>query len=630
MSFIESDKDFQWLMKSINNIKDSNRDFRILLAEFINDLSSSNDDEYFFNSLPFLQFVNEGNDIIAYTKPDKFLYLNAPKGGGVGNNKAIWDFIYCHECLHQLWETFEVAETIKRKDGSYNHDVLNIASDCVINHYLRDMRHKKPFDKGIFPEVIKKEFNVEYDPKHDTQLTLYYKIMKSPVAQAMQKAQKLAQQMGKEGKGMQRNSGSSGQQQQSSGEGSGQQSSNINQNDIVDPGGTPKKGGQQQQNSPSGRAENAANKAQQSADNAQEAANKAKANGDGDANAKQNSADKAKKAAEKAKDAADKAKKAEDKGNMVEAEKQAKEAEKAASDAEQANKEAGGKPSNQQNTQQNNNNNSSKQAGNEYGNNEMTLDDMKRWHEDIIREARNKIVGTFGDFISKCKSSQKGETMTVKTTSGNASWNKEVDLEMKKIITQHVNRKKRELVPTYSRVKRGSGIVQMGMPIKPGVKIKEDKLNITFAFYVDRSGSMHNCINEVFKAVYSLSDGIFNKYRRERVVGEIIPTFFAFDYSLHKLKYGQKMPDSGGTMSLNDLVDNIKENTKEVMINLILTDGGFGDSTPEEVYKNLQNIDGNVIIICNEESAWNDLDDMAKKSKGRIISIHADHDFTVK
>ena len=619
MSFIENDKDFQWVMKSINNIKDSNRDFRIMLTEFINDLSSSNDDEYFFNSLPFLQFVNEGNDVIAYTKPDKFLYLNAPKGGGVGADKPTWDFIFCHECLHQLWETFEVAETIKRKDGSYNHDVLNIASDCVINHYLRDMRHKKPFNNGIFPEVIKNEFNVEYDPKTDTQLTLYYKIMKSPVTQAMQKAQKLAQQMGKEGKGMQ--GGGSGQQQQSSG--GGQQSSSGGQQSS--------NSGQQQQGSPSDRAENAANSAQQSADNAQEAANKAKANGDTDADAKQKAADKAKKAADKAKKAADKAKKAEGKGDMNEAEKQAKEAEKAAQEAEQANKEAGGQSSGQQNdNNSDNSNNGSKQAGTKYGDDEMTLDDMKRWHEDVIKEARNKIAGAFGDFVSKCKSSKSGEVATVKMQNGNPSWNKALDYTMNKIIKIHVQKKKREMQPTYSRIKRGSEIVQMGMPIKPGQKIKEDKLDISFAFYVDRSGSMNNCIDKVFKAVWSISDGIFKNYKKEKVVGDIRPTFFAFDYDLHKLKYGQKMSASGGTMSLNDLVDNIKTNTKDAMINIILTDGGLGDSKPENVYRNLKNIDGNVIIICNDESACSELDDIAKKSNGRVISIHADSDFTVK
>ena len=622
MSFIENDKDFQWVMKSINNIKDSNRDFRILLTEFINDMSSSNDDEFFFNSLPFLYFTNEGNDVIAYTKPDKFLYLNAPKGGGVGPNKPIWEFIYCHECLHQLWETFSVAETIKKKDGSYNHDVLNIASDCVINHYLRDIRHKKAFDKGVFPETIKKEFDVEYDPKHDTQLTLYYKIMKSPVAKAMQKAQQLAQQLGKDGKGMPQNGGGSSTSSNQSG--NSQQQSN---------GGGSGSSGNQQQGTPSERAENAANKAQQAADNAQQSADKAKAGGDKDADKKQAAADKAQAAADKAKEAAEKAKKAEGAGDMKEAEKQAKAAEKAAQEAQQANNKAGGNPTDgndQQNNKSNNQSNGKPQAGTEYGDDEMTLDDMKRWHEDVIREARNKMAGAFGDFVSKCKSSSKGETMTVKMPNGNASWNKAVDYTMNKIIKIHVQKKKREMQPTYSRVKRGSGFIKMGEPIKPGQKIKEDKLDISFAFYVDRSGSMSNCIDKVFKALWSISDGIFKNYRKEKVVGEIKPIFFAFDYGLHKLKYGQKMDASGGTMSLNQLVDNMKTNTKDAMINIILTDGGFGSSSADEVYRNLTNIDGNVIIICNDESACSELDEIAKKSKGRVISIHADNDFTVK
>ena len=39
-------------------------------------------------------------------------------------------------------------------------------------------RKKTPPSIGIFPEVLKKEFGVEYDRKKDTQYTLYLKLLK--------------------------------------------------------------------------------------------------------------------------------------------------------------------------------------------------------------------------------------------------------------------------------------------------------------------------------------------------------------------------------------------------------------------------------------------------------------------
>ena len=126
--------------------------------------------------LEFVRFLNPSDDAIAYTTPDHLIYMNCPNSKINGVKQ--WDFVYDHECLHQLWDTFGVADKIKKQYGSYNHDILNIASDCVINDYLSYFRHKSQPNDLITPEYLKKTYNVEYDRKKDTQFTLYLKLNK--------------------------------------------------------------------------------------------------------------------------------------------------------------------------------------------------------------------------------------------------------------------------------------------------------------------------------------------------------------------------------------------------------------------------------------------------------------------
>ena len=115
--------------------KDNKADFRVHLIEYINDTADNNDDMFFFDMVEFVRFLNPSDSSIAYTTPDHLIYLNAP--GKVGEKVRVWDFIFCHECLHQLWETFGVADEIKNHNIEYNHTLLNIASDCVINDFLQ-------------------------------------------------------------------------------------------------------------------------------------------------------------------------------------------------------------------------------------------------------------------------------------------------------------------------------------------------------------------------------------------------------------------------------------------------------------------------------------------------------------
>lgn len=181
-----NDIEFKAVKQSIIDASENDKyqDFRVETVEFINDASYDNDDQFFYEMLEFLRFYDYEHPkrlkkAIAYTKPDKRIYMNCPEGGGVGEKLKKWEFIYDHECLHQLWDTFGVEKDIKAAGLEFDHYVLNIASDCIINHYLRDFRNKTPFEDGIFPETVEKETGVKYDYKYDDQFSLYVKLLEN-------------------------------------------------------------------------------------------------------------------------------------------------------------------------------------------------------------------------------------------------------------------------------------------------------------------------------------------------------------------------------------------------------------------------------------------------------------------
>mgnify|MGYP003293262103 CR=1 FL=1 len=154
-SSLLNDKDFALVKESLIKVSkiDNKEKFRVRMLEYIHDTADNNNDMFFYDMLEFSRFLNPSDDSIAYTTPENLIYLNAP--GKVGESVRVWDFIYCHECLHQLWDTFEVGKRIQANGIVYDHEILNIASDCVINDYLSAVRKKKHADGLVTPEYLK-------------------------------------------------------------------------------------------------------------------------------------------------------------------------------------------------------------------------------------------------------------------------------------------------------------------------------------------------------------------------------------------------------------------------------------------------------------------------------------------
>ena len=640
--------------------------------------------------IEFCRFLKPDPETTAYTTPDHLIYLNAP--GVFGEKVREWDFVYCHECLHQLWDTFGVEEQIKKNGIKYDHYVLNVASDCVINDYLSAIRKKSAPSAVILPEHLQKEFGVTYDRKVDTQFTLYLKLLE--VAEKLRKDQKCQDAQdgddGQEGQGCSPSGGSS------SGSGSSGSGASSDKNDNTAEGAqksadeAKKAADKAQQNADSGkgsqkdadaakeaakeaqdaadRAKDAANKgdkegeakaakeakaaadrakklagedgkdgnntaegAQKSADEAKKAAGKAQQNADS-GKGSQKDADAAKEAAKEAQDAANRAKEAADRGDK---EGEAKAAQEAKDAADRAKKLAG---------EDTNGSKDKASGGKGQGHDspegveitgELTEEQkaqIKAKAEGVIKRYKDKITGAFGDFVKKCRNSVKCDPngLANNTKKGKGAWNKQMDVAINAYVKKNLDKKRRQFEQTYKRVKRGSGIVKMGAPIIPGKRIKDDKMPINIAYYIDRSGSMESSIDKVFEAAFKISEALKQRFRKDKLVKSTDFRTFVFNTHMDEIKFGQTTSASGGTMGLDEILAFINKNTKNVLINIIITDAGF--AVNENEIKNFlkSGVDGLVIFITNAENAEVKKIANEPEFKTKLIYILADADFNVE
>ena len=174
---------------SVLNMAKDDREFGLKFAKHLRYVFYNTGDEFLYNMVQALRYLKDDGVTVAYTTPDKYIYLNAPKGAGIGKVMDKWKFIYIHECLHQIWDTFGVEEKVRKEKGSCNHGLMNIASDCVINDFINNYFNLDyPTDGLVTPEAIKEDFDVEYDRKKDNQYSLYLKL--EPFLQQAQSLQK--------------------------------------------------------------------------------------------------------------------------------------------------------------------------------------------------------------------------------------------------------------------------------------------------------------------------------------------------------------------------------------------------------------------------------------------------------
>ena len=588
-SLLNSDE-FKFVKASIENVSeiDNKSKERVRIVEYINDNSTANTDMFFYDMLEFVRFLHPNDDSIAYTTPDRLIYLNAP--GKVGSEPKKWDFIYDHECLHQLWDTFNVGDKIKEMGIEYNHMVLNVASDCVINDYLKFYRKKPyPTDDLITPEYLRDTYGIDYNRNKDTQLSLYIKLLEK--AKEMAKDDRLNQAGDGQGNGQnQQGGGQQGNSQQGQSNNSGNQQGDGQQGQNGQGQGNDDKDGQGQG---SGQGQNKDGKDGQ---------NQGQGGGQGQKS---------------------------DKGDQKGQGQGQGQGQKGDKGNQQGQGQGGGQGQEQGQNKQPGGKGWGTGDGGDLGATKAEVEEIKRKAKETIEKYRQKISGDFGKFIAKCKSCVNGEKEGLAETAYKApsSWNREMNSCINTFVKKKVFQKKRQYENTYSRVKRGSGFVRFGEPIQPGRKIKENKLTIDVAFYVDRSGSMSGSIDHCFEALYVICESLKKQFGKEKVVDEVLFKIYAFDTSLKEIKYGQKAQAGGGTMSFHELLKNIKDKTGEYLINVIITDAEF-EVNVSEVENFVKEIDGMLLFITNTENVT--VKDIAKKYNTKLFYILADPQFKIK
>ena len=104
-SAVLKDKTMQNVKQSLERVStiDNKDGFRVDMLEYINQSSYNNNDMFFYDMMEFIRFLRPDNEAVAYTTPNHLIFLNSP--GHIGENVRQWDFIYDHECMHQLWDT---------------------------------------------------------------------------------------------------------------------------------------------------------------------------------------------------------------------------------------------------------------------------------------------------------------------------------------------------------------------------------------------------------------------------------------------------------------------------------------------------------------------------------------------
>jgi hypothetical protein len=181
---------------------------------------------------------------------------------------------------------------------------------------------------------------------------------------------------------------------------------------------------------------------------------------------------------------------------------------------------------------------------------------------------------------------------------------------------------------TWKKVRRGSGVIKMGQPLSPGKRKKQERMDINVAFYIDRSGSMSGCIENVYSACFTIAESLKKQFGRDSVIDKVEFKTYVFDDVIEEIQFGKTAHARGGTMNFDKLLGYVGKFTKNYLINIIITDAGF--SVPEQQVKEyLREIDGMLIFITNCESA--EVKRMANETefKTKLVYILADNNFSI-
>ena len=562
---------FEFTKRSILNIDDEYDDDRAFCIDIFDQFSDEDGDDFFYEMLRCVKYSNNGGSV-AYTTPDRVITLCYPNAIVPLDGKRFmkWYFIYCHECLHQLWDTFEVEQRITEKFEYCDRQLLNVASDCVINDYLMAINnsHKLVPDNLITPEVLKLKYNVDYDRKIDTQFTLYQKLIDI-------NDEKLQNDL-------RNNYGN--EDDDNVDDNTNDNNQNQNNDQETDQSSSPK---MSNNNSKSDKTSD-----DQETDQSSSTSNKSD---DTESNSQSDNKSDNKQTDDSNDDSTD------DSGNSNDT----------------------NNSSSEDQTQ-----NSSGQSKNDRSNltDAELINEIRHFADSTIEKYANSISGKIGNFIKKCKSSAKCENpnFVAKTDSGGGSkWINDLEQTCVTYIKNKLKGKK-EYKRTYSKVKRGTrpftnADMERGRLIQKGKRIKKDKVGFDISVYIDASGSMGDLINKAFDIMYKMCDNFIQTFSKEKQVDpeNVNIKIYSFTTHMKEIPYGKRCPAAGGTYDFDELLNDIYTNGKYSFLNIVITDAEF-EINNNNAIKLLNDMEGLFAVVTNtdEKEMFNSLITACRRAMG--------------
>ena len=635
------DKDFAMAKRSICNLmsKDDFADDRGHLTEYFNDTADNNDEMFFYEMLRALEFILEG--ATAYTTPDKRICLNYPNEDIVpmDNTKfRRWYFVFCHECLHQLWDTFAVADQIKKDLGSCDHQLLNVASDCVINEYLAKVipDGKMMPNSIINADYIENTYGIKYNMKTDTQYSLYCKLNElSDEAKNQLKLQGQDNQ-GQGQNGQDQNGQDQNGQNNQGGQGQGSQGSQSSQqnqgNEDSNSTNSDAKSGKNSSTSAAGNIKKKLDEAQERLDN-------------GDIEG-------AKRLTQEAKeDLSKNSSKLSDKGKEKLNGANGKNPQQDIADLNSVVDELANNVKGQDSDQNSQNDDkggekSSKSSGDASNGSDGNLIDRQLIEENraavekICKKYAQSLSGGLEDFLKKCKSSKNMEEggLLVQSQKGSAHWNKQLLLECDQYIHQKLRNQDRKFKRSFKKIRRGERAFTAqdfadGRTLKKGKVEMKDQIGFDIALYIDVSGSMCGVIDDVFDAAYNIVNTLKKTYSHDKLVdGDAINLkSYVFTTSMREIPFGKKCKTDGGTYTFEELLDDIYKRNANAFLNIVITDGDFSGINKGKVEKTLDKMDGLFVVVSNKPKGYfTNLVNHIKHTIGpKLADIYADQNFTI-
>lgn len=566
-----------------NKISSEFTDKRAFLIDYINSVADDNDEMYYYDMLGTVNFidVSEQPDHIAYTTKEQLIYMVFPNSlicdASDKDLYRYWAFTYAHECMHNLWKTFDVEEKIIKELGSCNHTILNIASDCVINDYISTFKKagKKMPEGLITPDFIKKEFNVDYNRNDDTQFSLYLKLIDSDKAKDWAKNHKPQEGYGPPsnsngnnpsgnnsgGQGGNQSNKDGNQNGQDSGNQGGQDGNQNGQNDNGDQNGQggSNQGGQQGNQNGQGGDQNGQGSSRNAQGNSQSNSGNYQHNGG------------IGKVVKKAEGTFDK----DTSGNQNNG------------------KVTGG----------------AGQGAGDFRVPPETFEKAKKLADRVINKYRDTISGSLGKFIKKCKSSQALQRggLKVEVNKG-GSWENDLKFACNTFLKQKIFGKK-QYHETYNRIRRGerpfdpSDFRSQPRIVLPGREEIKNSIGFTMAAYVDVSYSMAGCISNVFDTIYSIINDLKKSFGKNRTVNakNIDTKMYIFNEAIKEIKWGSKYQANGTNVEFDKILNYIKTHQLNAFLNIIITDGEY-DVDPPRIIDVLKKFEGLLIVVTNNTS----------------------------